>query len=56
MYTDEYLEFKCMSFKWNKNQDGRQIPKCLLKIDRYNLSQVLVWTTIFRFWIPASNF
>ena len=40
MYYDEYKEIKCISFKLNENQDGRQIPKCLLKSDRYKLSQV----------------
>ena len=53
MYYDECIEIKCISFKLNENQDGRQIPKCLPKTDQYNLSQVLMWTTLFRFQIPA---
>ena len=45
MYYDEYKEIKCIkciSFKLNENQDGRQIPKCLLKSDQYKLSQGLM--------------
>ena len=56
MYYDEYIEIKCISFKLNENQDGHQIPKCLPKTGRYNLSQVLIWTTVFRFRIPACKF
>ena len=56
MYYDEYKEIKCISFKLNENQDGRQIPKCLLKSDRYKLSQGLMWTTVFRFRIRAWKF
>ena len=47
MYYDEYIEIKCISFKLNENQDGRQILKCLPKTDRYTLSQVLMWTTLY---------
>ena len=56
MYYDEYKEIKCISFKLNENQDGRQIPKCLLKSDRYKLSQGLMWTIVFRFRIRAWKF
>ena len=56
MYYDEYKEIKWISFKLNENQDGRQIPKCLLKSDRYKLSQSLMWTTVFRFRIRAWKF
>ena len=44
MYYDVYIEIKWVSFKLNENQDGRQIPKCLPKIYRYNLSQVLMFS------------
>ena len=37
----EDIEFKYMKSIKNKNQDGRQIPRCLSKIDQFNLSQVL---------------
>ena len=56
MYYEEYIEIKYISFKLNENQDGRRILKCLPKTDRYNLSQVLMWTTVFRFRIPAWKF
>ena len=56
MYYDEYKEIKCISSKLNENQDGCQIPKCLLKSDRYKLSQGLIWTTVFRFRIRAWKF
>ena len=42
MYSDEYIEIICTSLKVNENQDGCQIPKCLPKTDRYNVSQVLI--------------
>ena len=56
MYYDEYKEIKCISSKLNENQDGRQIPKCLLKSDRYKLSHGLMWTTVFRSRIRAWKF
>ena len=56
IYYDEYIEIKCISFELNENQDGRQIQKCLPKIGRYNLPQVFMWTTVFRFRIPAWKF
>ena len=49
IYYDEYIEIKCISFKLNENQDGRQISKCLPKTGRYNLSQVFMGTIVFRF-------
>ena len=33
----------------NGNQDGRQIPKCLSKIDRYKLSQGFLWINYISF-------
>ena len=56
MYYDEYIVIKYISFKLNENQDGHQIPKCLPKTDWYTLSQVLMWTTVFRFRKPTWKF
>ena len=41
MYPEEDIEFEHTKSNWDENQDGRQIPKCLPKIDQFNLSQVL---------------
>ena len=38
MYAVEDIEFKYMKSIKNKNQDGCQIPRCLSKIDQFNLS------------------
>ena len=41
MYHAKDSEFKYMNPKWNENQDGYQIPRCLSKVARINSSQVL---------------
>ena len=56
MYAMKDTEYKYINFKLNEHQDGRQNPRCLSIIERCNLSQILFWTTIFNFRIPACNF
>ena len=56
MYAVEDIEYKYINFKLNEHQDGRQNPRCLSIIERCNLSQILFWTTVFNFRIPACNF
>ena len=58
---EKFIIYVCAQLRKRKKVGEREnrfwgfSQKCLFKIDRFNLSQILFWTTIFYYWITACN-